>query len=217
MLGAVDRDHAYRIVDALIANDGATLLAESAALAARGLALGTALDELASLFHRIAVAQVVPTAAVELEDAAKIRDYAARFSPEGVQLAYQICAQGRADLALAPDEETGFAMTLLRLLAFEPATPALPAKPAAPSSAAPSMSGERSTKLVDSNVAALRAPARASSPRLPSGRAALRRARSPAYEAPERLVTARRALARLAPASSFRRMAGSRSTRRRSS
>ncbi|MGH8850047.1 MAG: DNA polymerase III subunit gamma/tau C-terminal domain-containing protein, partial [Casimicrobiaceae bacterium] len=27
---------------------------------------------------------------------------------------------GRADLALAPDEQTGFAMTLLRLLAFEP-------------------------------------------------------------------------------------------------
>jgi len=38
-----------------------------------------------------------------------------------VQLAYQICVQGRADLALAPDEATGFVMTLLRLLAFEPA------------------------------------------------------------------------------------------------
>ena len=43
------------------------------------------------------------------------------MSPESVQLAYQICVQGRADLALAPDEATGFAMTLLRLLAFEPA------------------------------------------------------------------------------------------------
>ena len=41
--------------------------------------------------------------------------------PKRVQLAYQICVQGRADLALAPDEATGFAMTLLRLLAFEPA------------------------------------------------------------------------------------------------
>jgi DNA polymerase-3 subunit gamma/tau len=161
MLGAVDRDHVYRIVEALIANDGAALLAESAALAARGLALGTALDELASLFHRIAVAQVVPVTAAELDDREKLQDYAARFSPEWVQLAYQICAQGRADLALAPDEETGFAMTLLRLLAFEPATSALPAKPAAPNSSAPPKSGERSTKLVDSNVATLRAAARA--------------------------------------------------------
>ena len=161
MLGAVDRDHVYRIVDALIANDGAALLAESAALAARGLALGTALDELASLFHRIAVVQVVPTAAAELDDQAKIQDYAARFSPESVQLAYQICAQGNADLALAPDEETGFAMTLLRLLAFEPATSALPAKPAAPGPSAPPKTSERSTKLAESNVAALRAPVRA--------------------------------------------------------
>ena len=46
--------------------------------------------------------------------------YATAFSAESVQLAYQICVQGRADLALAPDEPTGFAMTLLRLLAFEP-------------------------------------------------------------------------------------------------
>ena len=45
----------------------------------------------------------------------------AAFTPDAVQLAYQICVQGRADLALAPDEPTGFTMTLLRLLAFEPA------------------------------------------------------------------------------------------------
>ena len=58
------------------------------------------------------------------EEAERIAAYASRFPPESVQLAYQICAQGRADLALAPDEATGFSMTLLRLLAFEPATQA---------------------------------------------------------------------------------------------
>jgi DNA polymerase-3 subunit gamma/tau len=161
MLGAVDRDHGYRIVDALIAKDGAALLAESSALAARGLAFGTALDELASLFHRVAIAQVVPGAATAFDDASRIQDYAARFTPETIQLAYQICAQGRADLAIAPDEETGFAMTLLRLLAFEPATAALPTKGATPGPAAAVRPAERSTKLADSNVAALRAPARA--------------------------------------------------------
>src|SRR2546421_576734 len=105
MLGAVDRDHVYRIVEALIAKDGSALLAQSASLSTRGLAFGTALDELASLFHRIAVAQVVAEAGAEFDDAARIDDYAARFTPESVQLAYQICAQGRADLAIAPDEE----------------------------------------------------------------------------------------------------------------
>src|SRR5438552_3569506 len=162
MLGAVDRDHVYRIVDALIANDGAALLAESAALAARGLALGTALDELASLFHRIAVVQVVPTAAAELDDQAKIQDYAARFSPESVQLAYQICAQGRADLALAPDEETGFAMTLLRLLAFEPARSDHGAVAGGEVGGTAPKVSPRPVRADTSNVAALRAAAQPS-------------------------------------------------------
>jgi DNA polymerase-3 subunit gamma/tau len=121
MLGAVDRGHVYRIVDALVAGDGAALLAEADAFAALGLSAASALDELASLFHRIAVAQVVPAAARNYEDAERIEDYAARLSPEMTQLGYQIAAQGRADLALAPDESIGLAMTLLRLLAFEPA------------------------------------------------------------------------------------------------
>ena len=127
MLGAVDRDYVYRIVDALVAGDGPTLLAESDALADRGLAAASALEELASLFHRIAVVQVVADAASNYDDGERVAAFATVFSPESIQLAYQICAQGRADLALAPDEATGFTMTLLRLLAFEPAAAALPA------------------------------------------------------------------------------------------
>jgi len=122
MLGAVDRDYVYRIADALAAGDGPALMAESDALAARGLAATSALEELASLFHRIAVVQVVPAAASNYDDADRVAAFATVFSAESVQLAYQICAQGRADLALAPDEATGFTMTLLRLLAFEPAS-----------------------------------------------------------------------------------------------
>jgi DNA polymerase-3 subunit gamma/tau len=121
MLGTVDRDYVYRIADALLADDGAALLAESDALAARGLAAGAALEELASLFHRIAIAQAVPSGAANFDDASRVGEYASRFTPESIQLAYQICAQGRVDLAIAPDEGTGFTMTLLRLLAFEPA------------------------------------------------------------------------------------------------
>ena len=120
MLGAVDSEHVFRIADALLVADGVALLAESRALGERGLALPSALEELASLFHRIAVAQTVPETLDALPDAEKIALYAAAMTPEAVQLAYQICVQGRADLALAPDESTGFTMTLLRLLAFEP-------------------------------------------------------------------------------------------------
>ncbi len=133
MLGAADADCVYRIADALVANDGPALLAEAAALADRGVSLALALDELAALFHRIAIVQAVPDALDTVADAERAVALAKVFSPETVQLAYQICIQGRADLALAPDEPTGFAMTLLRLLAFEPAEPGGAQKPAATS------------------------------------------------------------------------------------
>jgi len=121
MLGAVDTEYSYRIVDALVASDGRALLAEVDAMAARSVAFPAALEELASLFHRIAIVQTVPDSAGTIEDIDRVRGFAERLTPESVQLAYQICVQGRADLALAPDETTGFSMTLLRLLAFEPA------------------------------------------------------------------------------------------------
>jgi DNA polymerase-3 subunit gamma/tau len=121
MLGAVDRDYVYRIAEALKAGAGASLIAEADAMAARGAAFAPALDELASLFHRIAVAQSVPDAAATMDDGDRVSALAMSMPAESVQLAYQICVQGREDLALAPDEATGFSMTLLRLLAFEPA------------------------------------------------------------------------------------------------
>ena len=153
MLGTVDREYVYRIADALVAGDGAALVFEADALTARGLSASAALEELASLFHRIAIAQAIPTGAANFDDATRVGSYAERFSAEAVQLAYQICAQGRADLAIAPDEATGFAMTLLRLHAFEPAsgvtgeaaTPA--ASPSArPARAAPNLGSVRAAQ-----------------------------------------------------------------------
>jgi DNA polymerase-3 subunit gamma/tau len=122
MLGAADADYAYRIVDALVGRDGPALLAEARALTERSVSLPGALEELAALFHRIALVQAVPAALEAQADAARVQALAQAFPPEAVQLAYQICLQGRADLALAPDEPTGFSMTLLRLLAFDPAS-----------------------------------------------------------------------------------------------
>ena len=119
MLGAVDRDYVYRIAGAVAAGDGPALLAEADAMAARGVAFGAALDELASLYHRIALVQAVPEAAASVDDGDRVSALATSLPPEAIQLAYQICVQGRTDLPLAPDEATGFAMTLLRLLAFE--------------------------------------------------------------------------------------------------
>jgi DNA polymerase-3 subunit gamma/tau len=112
----------YRIVDALVTPRRPALLAEVDAMALRSVAFASALENLASLFHRIAVAQTVPQAVAAMEDADRVAGLAARLAPEMVQLAYQICVQGRTDLPLAPDEMTGFSMTVLALWRSSPLT-----------------------------------------------------------------------------------------------
>ena len=181
MLGAVDTQHVYRLADALLANDGPALLAEVDALAARSISFPSALEEFASLFHRIATVQAVPAAAQTTEDGEQVAAYAAAMSPELVQLAYQICVQGRADLPLAPDEATGFAMTLLRLLAFEPGGSARP------SGAVDAVPGQRAAPGLRAAPAAAATAASVSAPAAPA--AARPPASSPAAaDAPARRV-----------------------------
>src|SRR5258706_3541653 len=62
MLGAVDRGHAVRILEALAANDGAALVGAADALRGLGLSAAGTLEELAELLQQMAVAQAVPGA-----------------------------------------------------------------------------------------------------------------------------------------------------------
>ena len=138
MLGAVDRGYLFSILNALTRGDGPALLAEADRMAARSLSLETALQDLATLLHRIALAQTVPDALAEDEpERDTLIALGGAFSAEDVQLLYQIAIHGRRDLGLAPDEFAGFTMTLMRMLAFVPLEqggklPAMPpvAKPA---------------------------------------------------------------------------------------
>lgn len=124
MLGAIDTTLLIRVVEALVGRDGPQLLALADAMAERSFSFAQALRDLASLLHRIALAQQVPDADDEAlggEDAEAVRRFAGALAPEDVQLFYQIALHGRNDLSLAPDEYAGFTMTLLRMLAFAPA------------------------------------------------------------------------------------------------
>ncbi|MFL6580940.1 MAG: DNA polymerase III subunit gamma/tau [Burkholderiales bacterium] len=134
MLGAVDRGYLYAILDALTRNDGPGLLAEAERMNARSLSLETALQELATLLHRIALAQTVPDALADDEpERDALMALAGKFAAEDVQLLYQIAIRGRDDLGLAPDEFAGFTMTLMRMLAFVPveAAGSIPSGPTA--------------------------------------------------------------------------------------
>jgi DNA polymerase-3 subunit gamma/tau len=90
-------------------------------MAERSLSFESALQDLASLLHRVALAQVVPQSiAADDPDAAAILELSKTLAAEDLQLYYQIAVQGRAEIGLAPDEHAGFMMTLLRMLAFAP-------------------------------------------------------------------------------------------------
>jgi DNA polymerase III subunit gamma/tau len=121
MLGALDQSYLVRVLDALAAQDGATLLDVCDEITARSLSYSSALQDLGSLLHCVALAQTVPSAlADDLPERAEILRLAEQFDPEEVQLFYQIAVLGRNELGLAPDEYAGFSMALLRMLAFRP-------------------------------------------------------------------------------------------------
>ncbi len=121
MLGTLDDAYLIRILDCLIAKDGASLLAISNEMGERSMSFSLALQDLSSLLQKIASAQVVPESVLDdWPEAGEIRRLATQLSKEEAQLFYQITITSRPDLSLAPDEQTGFSMTLLRMLAFRP-------------------------------------------------------------------------------------------------
>lgn len=120
MLGTVGDDHLFALLDGLAANDIDAMLAVAATMEARSLSFDSALQELATLFHRIALAQFAPQALADDGERERLMPYAEGLDAEFLQLCYQIAVQGRSELALAPDEAAGFGMTLLRLFAFRP-------------------------------------------------------------------------------------------------
>lgn len=121
MLGTIDQDYLYQLIEALLASDGASLIAQAKAMEVRSLSFETALNDLALLFHQIAVAQIVPDSiADDLPERNALLALAQKISPETLQLYYQITILGCRDMGLAPDEFSGFTMSLLRMLAFTP-------------------------------------------------------------------------------------------------
>ena len=156
MLGTVDLDYLFSIFDALLAGDASGMLRVADDMATRSLSFDAALQELASLLTRLQIAQLAPQAvADDLPERARLLDLADRLDPEFVQLAYQIALHGRKELPLAPDELSGFTMTLLRMHAFRPTTTSNVAAPRPNVGAASPAPAEKRTSapLVNAPVA----------------------------------------------------------------
>jgi DNA polymerase-3 subunit gamma/tau len=147
MLGTIDDAYLIKILDALQAKDGKTLTNIAEEMGLSSMSFSLALQDLASLLHKIATAQIVPNSILDdWPEANEIRRLAKLFTPEETQLYYQIAITSRADLTLAPDEQAGFAMALLRMLAFKPGgSGAVGTSPASPSPKAATPSNKAQT------------------------------------------------------------------------
>jgi len=134
LLGTLDRRHVEAILKALAAKDGAALMASVQQLDERAPDYDQALGELAAAIQRMALLQAIPSLRGEDEEQDEaLAAMAGGFSPEDLQLLYQIAIMARRDLDFAPDARGGFEMALLRMLSFrpEPAGAAMPSPPAA--------------------------------------------------------------------------------------
>ena len=131
MLGTIDRDVIYRLLEALSQSDAVLLMSEIDKADAFAPDYAALLADVVSVLQRIAIAQTLPEA---IDDSCGDRDaiiaLAAGMSAEDVQLYYQIALLGRRDLPLSPEPRGGFEMVMLRMLAFRPAVTARAEMPA---------------------------------------------------------------------------------------
>jgi DNA polymerase III subunit gamma/tau len=154
MLGTIDQDTVDRCLSALAGADAKTLLAAVSGALEHGTDLEALLEEILRTLHEVAIAQADASLAAD----ERIGAHARAFTPEDVQLYYQIGVIGRRDLPYAPDPRSGVEMTLLRMLAFRPADGVVTAPTKTSAVAAPVAKPVATTTPAAKTVAAVPAP-----------------------------------------------------------
>ncbi|WP_028113790.1 DNA polymerase III subunit gamma/tau [Ferrimonas kyonanensis] len=137
MLGTLDSSYSLNLLHALVAGDLQGVMSTLAEIDQFAPDYDELLKQLLELLHNVAMTQFSVTASKLQPHSQALLQLATRLSREQVQLWYQMLAEGRRDLPLAPEPRSGLEMTLLRTLAFSPVTeieplePGLPVTPAA--------------------------------------------------------------------------------------
>ncbi len=122
MLGTVPREYLYKLMHALANNDAVTLMQSTQELAQLSADFNGLFADIIEVLHQVALSQAVPSMLDTLEiDADLVKGLANSFSPENIQLYYQIALIGKRDLFLSTSPQSALEMTLLRMLSFKPA------------------------------------------------------------------------------------------------
>ena len=114
MLGLVHHDDIIILAKHLFNQDATAVIDFIKELSHRGENLTNALRDLSSLFHQVSIAQIINNE----QDSEDIKTLSNNISNQDLQIFYQMAINGVKDMALAPSEQIGFEMTLLRMIAF---------------------------------------------------------------------------------------------------
>jgi DNA polymerase-3 subunit gamma/tau len=118
MLGTVARRPVFEMLDALLEQDAAGLLALIEGMDEHAPNYADVLQQLLIILHHAALGQWAPDAIRRDDDADRILAIAQRVSADDLQLFYQIGLIGQRDLPLSPDPRSGFEMLMLRMMAY---------------------------------------------------------------------------------------------------
>ena len=118
--GEANMDLLADILCAVANNDVNAIAGFSERLAADNTGLDAALSRLAVLIYKAALYKVAPKAVDDAEEMAVVKLIIPLFSEEDLQMLYEIIIRGRRQMPWAPDEQSGFEMTLLRMALFTP-------------------------------------------------------------------------------------------------
>ena len=130
MLGTLDANFALNILSSVLTQDKNGLIEALEAVDQLYPDYSDLLDTIASLTQSIAFHQVIGSSekTSSNENNPLIDNFAETYSPELIQLIYQMAITSKRDINIAPTSKEGFTMAILRMFAFQPSGSS-PAKP----------------------------------------------------------------------------------------
>ena len=122
MLGTIDSNFALNILSAVLSQDKDGLMEALNTVDQLYPDYSDLLDTIASLTQSIAFYQVIGSSKNidSNENNELINQLADEYSPEMIQLIYQMAITSKRDINIAPTTKEGFTMAILRMFAFQP-------------------------------------------------------------------------------------------------
>ncbi|MGE6795440.1 DNA polymerase III subunit gamma/tau, partial [Psychrobacter okhotskensis] len=122
MLGLIDAADLVRLITDIYNHDKSAVAAHIEQMRAQMVDATSMFDGLAELLHQLALTQLLPEVALNVNEAQAqdINALAQHISPEVLQLYYEIVVQAREGVKLASTPMQALEMCILRLLAFRP-------------------------------------------------------------------------------------------------